>query len=281
MVATQAPVETEIFYPETDGMPMPDGRIQAPVYRKAVRKLEAHFKDDERTDVNGDTFIYYSEGNLNLRVAPDCYVAFDLSDAAFESLDRNNTYLLWEVGLFPQFIMEIGSPSTGSYDQGGKRLLYARLGSLEYWLYDPSGGEYYDEPLVGLRLVDGEYVRLEMNRESDGSVWGHSDLLNLDLWWIDGEIEFWDPEAKRWLPNLEEAEAARAEAEALAVEEQAERLIAEARADAAVERADAADNRATATDKRADSETARADAAEALAARLEAELRRLRGEDEE
>ena len=75
--------------------------------------------------------------------------------------------------------MEIASRSTGRYDQGDKRFLYARLGALEYWLYDKTGGEFYDEPLVGMRLVNGEYVPMEMNYEDDGSVWARSDVLNL------------------------------------------------------------------------------------------------------
>ena len=221
-MVTQAPVKAEIFYPETDGMPMPDGEFQAPIYRKAVVKLETHFRRRRRVKVNGDTFIYYVEGNRHITVAPDCYVAFGLSDAAFESIERNNTYLVWEVGLFPQFVMEIGSRSTANTDKVRKRRLYARLGALEYWLYDKTGGDFYDEPLVGLRLANGEYVRIDMNYEDDGSMWARSDVLNLDLWWIEGELEFWDPVRERWLEDLEEAQARADEAEARAARLEAE-----------------------------------------------------------
>ena len=118
--------------------------------------------------------------------------------------------------------MEIASRSTAAYDQGGKLRLYESLGALEYWLYDSTGGEFYDEPLAGNRLVNGEYVRMEMRYENDGSVWAHSDVLNLDLWWIDGELRFWDPVDRRWLLDLEESEemvvaqAARADSESRA-----------------------------------------------------------------
>ena len=230
MVA-EAPVKTKIIYPETDGMPMPDGEFQAPIYARILVMLKTHFRRRRRVRVNGDTFIYYSEGNPQRFVAPDCFVEFNLSDAALESIERNNTHLLWEIGQFPQFIMEIGSRSTGRYDQIDKRFLYARLGALEYWLYDETGGEFYDQPLLGLRLVNGEYVPMEMNCEDDGSVWGHSDVLNLDLWWIDGKLEFWDPAARRWLMDLEEYEDARIAAEARAdlAEARAARLEAEIR----------------------------------------------------
>ena len=213
---------TAIVYPETDGMPLPDGEYQAPLYRRVVRDLEVYFRDVPGTRVNGDTFIYYVEGDPRRSVSPDCYVALDLPPESVESIERNNVYLLWEVGKAPDFILEIASESTARVDLGRKRELYAELGVSEYWRYDATGGEFYGEPLVGERLVDGEYRRLEMRDEDDGRVWSHSEALNLDLWWTDGVLRFWDPVAERWLLSHEE-EQARAEAE------RAGRLAAEAR----------------------------------------------------
>ena len=191
--------------------------------------------------MNGNPFIYYVEGDPRRSVSPDCYVVFGLSEAALQSLslEGNNTYLLWEVGKVPDFILEIGSPSTARADLGRKRDLYAELGVREYWRYDATGGEFYGKALVGERLVDGEYSRVELRHESDGRIWSHSEALNLDLWWADGELRFWDPVAERWLLSQEE--------------ERDGRLVAEARAEAAESRV-----------------------AE-LEAELEAELRRLRG----
>ena len=57
---------------------------------------------------------------------------------------------------------------------------------------------------MGERLVGGEYQRFEMRHEDDGSVWSHSDALNLDLWWVDGELRFWDPVGEQWLLSHEE-----------------------------------------------------------------------------
>ncbi len=243
---------TAIFYPESDGMPLPDGEFQAPLYIRVVGTLRVHFKDVPGARVNGDTFLYYVEGNPRRSVSPDCYVVFGLSEAAEHSLslEGNNTYLLWEVGKPPDFILEIGSPSTASADLGRKRDLYAELGVGEYWRYDATGGGFYGEPLVGEYLVDGEYRRFEMRRESDGRVWSHSDVLNLDLWWDDRVLSFWDPVDERWLLSHEE-EKARAD------EERSGRLAAETR----IER-----------------ERSGRLAAEARLVELEAELRRLRGE---
>ena len=179
--------------------------------------------------------------------------AEDIPEAE-ESFERNNTYLLWEVGKAPDFVLEIGSESTADVDLGSKRDLYAELGVGEYWRYDPTGGEFYGEPLVGEYLVDGEYRPIHLNHESDGRVWGHSEALNLDLWWEDGELRFWDPAAGRWLLNLEEEHDGRIAAEDRAATERATRIVAQNRA--AEDRADF----------------------EARIAELEAENRRLRGE---
>ena len=211
---------TSIVYPETDGMPLPDGEYQAPLYRRVVGHLEVHFKDVPGARVNGDTFIYYVEGDPRRSVSPDCYVVFGLSDAALRSLslEGNNTYLLWEVGKAPEFILEIGSPSTARADLGRKRDLYAELGVGEYWRYDATGGQFYGEALVGERLVGGEYRRTEMHGDSDGRTWSHSEALNLDLWWTDGELRFWDPVVDRWLLNQEEERVGRLAAESRVAE---------------------------------------------------------------
>lgn len=222
---------TTIFYPESDGMPLPDGEYQAPIYVRILSIILAYFKDVPGAWVNGDTFIYYVEGDNRRSVSPDCYVVFDLSEEAQKSLslEGNNTYLLWEVGKPPDFILEIGSPSTARRDLGSKRDLYAELGVGEYWRFDATGGDFYGEPLVGERLVDGEYERLEMRNESDGRVWAHSDALGLDLWWEEGELRFWDAASGRWLLTYEEQQSGRVAAENRA--ELAESRVAELEAE--------------------------------------------------
>ena len=217
---------TTVFYPESDGMPLPDGEFQSPLFREIVSTLAAHLNDRPNTNVNGNTFIYYEEGNPRRFVSPDCYVAFDIS---LEPIERFNAYLIWEVGKSPDFVLEIGSPSTASTDRVEKRELYARLGIAEYWRYDATGGDFYGEPLVGEYLAEGEYRRMEMNREADGMVWAHSPLLNLDLCWDEGRLRFYDPAARVWLLNQMEERAARESAEARVEAEQAARESAEAR----------------------------------------------------
>ena len=223
----------DIIYPETDGMPIPDGEFQAPILVRIVTTLEVFFADAPGVRVNGNTLQYYVEGDVNSVFSPDCYVAFGLSPKAVASIERRNTYLLWEVGKPPEFILEIGSRSTADVDMGRKRDLYADIGASEYWRHDPTGGDFYDEPLVGERLADGEYQRIPLHYESYGSVWAYSEALQLEVWWMEGELQFRDPTDGKWLLSHEEEamradyESARAdstEARVAELEEQLRRL---------------------------------------------------------
>ena len=117
-MTTQA---STIVYPEADGMPLPDGDFQSPMLRRIVGDLEDRYMDVRGAKVNGNTIIYFVEGNPRRFVSPDCYVALGLSAEALESIERNNTYLLWEVGKVPDFVLEIGSGSTPDTDMFHKR----------------------------------------------------------------------------------------------------------------------------------------------------------------
>ena len=208
--------------------------------------------------IGGDVFIYYVEGNPRLTVAPDCFVVFDVGIDGMESLERNDTYLLWEVGKSPEFVLEIGSPSTWRNDLGSKRDLYASLGIGEYWMFDPSGGEHYGFALRGERLVDGEYRLLETREDTDVGIWGHSPTLNLEFHWEEGRLRLYDPVGDRRLPTTSELETARETAEA---------------------RAELAEARVESAKARAESERSARESAVARMEELEAELRRLRGQE--
>ena len=218
-MATGATRKRKIVYPETDGKPLPDGEYQAPLYREIVGAVQTFFSDRPDVHVNGNTMMYYEEGNPRRVVSPDCYVAFGVD---VELILRNNTYLIWEMGKPPDFVLEIGSPSTFRVDLGSKRELYARLGVGEYWRFDGTGGDFYREPLVGEYLDNEEYRRFPLHEEPGGMVWGHSPALNLDLCWVDGRLRYYDPVAQVWLLNQLEEHEARQAAEARVSELEAE-----------------------------------------------------------
>ena len=219
-----------IYYPYTDHQPIPDGEYQAPLLAKVCVMMSAHFSKIPGTRVNGNVFLYYEEGNPRKTIAPDCYVVFDLTPKAIHSLSEegNNTYLLWEVGKPPEFVLEIGLPGTKRSDLTTKRAVYAGIGVSEYWRYDQTGGDFYGEPLVGERLVNGEYERLPLIQDADG-VWAYSPALNLLLYWDNGELRYWDPVSKERLLNYKEAHAARLAAEERAAKLRAARLAGASR----------------------------------------------------
>ena len=57
---------------------MPDEEYQTSVYRRIVHGLDDPSRDLPGVNLNGDTFIYYVEGNPCRSFSPDCYVVFEL-----------------------------------------------------------------------------------------------------------------------------------------------------------------------------------------------------------
>ncbi len=215
-----------IHYPETDGMPLPDGYFQGPLFVEVFSTLEAHFSDQPHTAVSGKTFIYYEMNNPRRSVSPDCYVSFGVD---VNAIIRQNSYLTWRVGKAPDFALEIASDSTAQRDETFKRRLYADLGVGEYWRYDSTGGQFYARPLVGEQLVNGEYQELPAREEPNGLIRSHSPALGLDLCWDEGRLRFFNPETGAWLNNLSEERQRAAFAEAQVATERQRADAAEAR----------------------------------------------------
>ena len=219
--------ENGVCYPETDGVPLPDPRTQERHFVRIFSAMKAYHADRPNTEVSGDTFIYYDEGDTRRRIAPDCYVAFDVD---LSVLEYHNAYRIWDVGKPPDFALEIGSQSAADRDLGPKRELYALIGIREYWRFDPTpDSEFYGEPLVGEQLVDGQYQRLPVKPDAEGRPRGYSPVLGLDLVWEDADLQLYDPATGEWLRDLGETitelateRATHAAAEARAAELQTE-----------------------------------------------------------
>ena len=247
--------------------PLPDPpREPDMVQRKSLSTLDGtlgtHFAAFNDILLTGEIYVRIDEEDAR-ELAPDFIFARQVSDP--EGVIRRNGYVISEVGKPPNLVLEVGSRSTGRRDYTVKREGCAALGIREYWRFDPSGGEYHDAPLAGDTLVDGEYVPIEVVAESDGRLWGYSEILELELWWEEETLRFRDPASGQFLltpqelyERAETAENRASTAEARAEEERTGRLTAEARAETAEFRAQ-------------EEEAARL-------AELEDELRRLRGE---
>lgn len=220
------------MYPPLEGG-MPASIIHQSYYIYLITALTAWFDRYERdVGVFGDWFIYYlDQSGLRLSVGPDVAIVFDrdLRDA-----DNYGSYFIELMGKPPEFILEIASSTTAMVDLREKPGIYAGMGVLEYWLFDPTGGDLYGLALSGMRLVNGEYEPIETRQSPNGGIRGHSEILGLDLLWENDNLRLIDPLTGERLLRPDEVEAeARSERRA--------REAAEARADTAEARAKAAE----------------------------------------
>ena len=197
-----------IFYPERPDE-FPDAMYQFPKMIQTMDILLWRYEDRPDVLVSGDNAIYYQQGNPRVHRSPDGFIAFGVDR---EAILQENGYKVWEVGKPPDWVLEIASPSTARVDVGIKREIYASIGISEYWRFDASGGSYYGEPLVGEFLHDGQYRRFEIHTSEGGAVWGHSPVLNLDIYAGDIRLHYFDPVTGEWLLGLREAQAALQEA---------------------------------------------------------------------
>ena len=247
-----------------------DGMQQNPIMEDITSVLRLRYADyPEDVLISGPTFILYDIDNPNARIAPDCYVVFGADP---EIATTHNSYRIWQWGKPPDFVVEVASPSTASADLHRKRDIYERIGALEYWRIDPTGGDWYGQPLAAERLVNGVYVPYPLHENEDGDVWARSEVLGIDFYWRnDRRIWMRDSVSGEWLYFLSAEHAARLAAEAeAALTRAAEGLVRE--------RAEVAERQAWELRERVESAEARAEAAEAEAAELRRELERERRE---
>lgn len=212
----------EIQYPSSDGEPMAESDITRDYMTYGVEAVGAYFQNRSDVYVSANSFVYYEEGNPEAVVAPDLYVVFGVAKR------QRDIYQVWkEGGIVPAFVMEITSETTQANDQQTKPETYQKLGVREYFQYDPSG-DYLNPILQGVRLVNGEYEPIPANNIAFDTLWLYSEVLELELHLISGELRFKDPETGELLKTYKELEQARlAEQQARLAEQQA-RLAAEA-----------------------------------------------------
>ena len=208
-----APTETTDLYPDSDGKPMAVSDLHRRILIRTLQALEAYFKKDPAAYISGDILMYYVEGDPRQSVSPDILVTFGIGNKL------RPTYLVWEEGKVPDFVMEFSSKSTYRNDLGRKMALYASLGIQNYFLYDAEG-LYLSSPLMGFTLVEGLYAPI--SADPDGGL--HSAALGLDFYVGDIiGLGIYDPIAGDWLQTPEESATARADREAARADREAAR----------------------------------------------------------
>ena len=211
---------------------------QSPYTARAHLILEARFREFRNALVMQEGYLCRHAGEARGAPAPDCIVAFDLSVPPAEIIAANG-YIISEVGKPPDFVLEVASRSTGRRDYTVKRILYATYGGVEYWRFDPTGGDFHDAALAGDRLVNGEYWPIRIYRMAGGGFRGYSAALDLELRWEMGRLRFWDPSTRDYLPDLIESRAQTDTAIAQRDAEAAARNEAETQRDEAIAQRDA------------------------------------------
>ena len=231
-----------VFYPASDGQPMADNSSQAAAMMTAAKDLQTHYP---HAFVTTDMLLYYERGVVDRRTAPDVLVAFDVGRR------KRSSYIVWDEGKPPDWVLEVASPGTVNKDVGEKVDIYQTLLVPEYWLFDPEGDVLpAGQPrLQGMRLCHGEYAPIQPWIEG-GRRLLRSEALGLDVR-AEGELlRFRDPVTGEDLLHQDEEKATRQAETARADREAAARMA----------------------------ETRRANEAQARIAELEADNRRLRGE---
>jgi Uma2 family endonuclease len=177
--------------------------------------LDVLFRNDPNVFVAGNHLIYAVEGKLNIRQAPDVYVAFGRPKQ-----DRGS-YKVWEEGgIFPQAIFEVWSPNNRQQQMEDKREFYERYGAEEYYIVYPE----FPMHAEGWRRDGGKLARIP---EINGHV---SPRLGLRFTLIEGELTIYGPDNRSLRSPTEMAAEMIAERERAAQEkERAAKLAAKLR----------------------------------------------------
>ncbi len=181
-----------IVYPESDGKPMAETDVHRDLMTDWIQMLRYHYRNKNDVYVSGNIFMYYVEGDPRQSVSPDVFVVFGVEKK------RRRTYLTWEEGRTPDFVLEVASPKTFSNDFEKKKNLYAStLAVKEYYIYDPLG--QIVPSFIGFRLIDGVYQEIDLVNDRIPSV-----VLGLELGERDGELRLYNPDTLQWLQTPQE-----------------------------------------------------------------------------
>ena len=205
------PASGAIDYPSSDGEPMAETDLHRWLLIEATTRLIHHYAADPNVYASGNLLVYYEEGNPQVCLSPDCFVAFGVAPG------NRETFKTWVEGAYPAVVFEFTPRSTRDNDIGKKFAIYQDTWKVsEYFLYDPYE-EYLEPPLQGFRRDDRGKLR-PIPPDADGGVF--SERLNLTVL-RDGQRLAYRDEATGRL--LLDAGSHRARAESVARAEAEER----------------------------------------------------------
>ena len=188
--------------PLPDPPKRPDAMRQFLPNSRTVLTLRYYFRDRQDILINGQGYLCHDTRDRSDWTVPDCVIAFGVDPRAIE---LRNGYVISEVGKQPDFVLEVSSESTRRRDIEAKRKIYEDCGISEYWRHDTTKGELYGAALAGDRLVNGVYQPVEITTDPDGTIWGHSPVLGVDLVWHAEKLRVFDPATGEYVPDPDEA----------------------------------------------------------------------------
>ena len=215
---------------------MPENMRQLGVIFDCLLSLRVHWRGRPDVLVSSDQFIhwdpaYNSRTNpANSPPSPDLYVVFGVSNRL------RNSYVVWEEGKPPDFVLEVVSPSSRRRDKE-KIDLYAKMGVPEFFLYDPD--DKRGPALLGLELRDRGYVPLPDEPLAKGVIGVRSKTLGLCLCIKqsgpaspESPLCCYDPTTGEFLPTVADFAKARQEAAEARKAAEARQEAAEAKLEA-------------------------------------------------
>ena len=277
--AWRLPTEAELPYEDDEPLAETDYQLEPLGY--AFYGLRGHYAGRADVAVHADMFVHYlrvdEHGEVRLdedgrpivdRLAPDVFVVFNVSNR------KRNSYVTYDEGKPPDFVLEVLSESTWRRDMGAKKTIYENMGVLEYWILDPADAYVDPPPLKGFRLIGERYEPIPPI--PGAGIAYASDVLGLELRLADGVLRIRDPTTGEDLRDpVELAEALEAETKARGREE-----VLRRETEAAYRREKAAQNEEAVARQQAEAQLQRTEAArhEAESARAKAEASRLEAE---
>ena len=210
------PGPDELRLPSSEEEPVPSNTHQAVAIEEGFGSLRLHFRGRRDVFVGADQFLYWDPAYDPSKkcgkppAAPDLYVAFGVVNR------HRSSYVMWEEGKPPDFVLEVVSPSSRGRDTREKPGIYAKIGVPEFFLYDP---EDESEPtlsglgpaLSGFELrggPGGKYRPLPTERLPCGVVGVRSKVLGLCVCVkptgpepLDGALRWYDPATGEFLPT--------------------------------------------------------------------------------
>ena len=130
-------------------------------------------------------------GTAPPHVIPDCLIAFDVDT---DAIWRRVGYDPEQNRKPPDVVIEVASRRTHRNDTIRKRDIYRRIGIPEYWRFDAEDGRYFGQPIIGERLVNGQYERFPLVRYDNGAEGSTSAILNLNFRCLDRRFSVHDPQ---------------------------------------------------------------------------------------